>query len=75
MAKYCEKTRVQDTERAAIVKKTARIVGVSTRQVRRVMSGENENLIVERVFMEFVEAEAELENTLLKEVKNLIPFI
>ena len=57
--------------RAATIKKTADLLGVSTRYVRMVLDGDRESDQVMEVFMEI----SERENTLLQEVKNLLPAI
>lgn len=61
----------KDVRRAAIIKDTAEVVGVSQRQVQRVLAGNQENEKVVSVFMEI----SERKNALLKEVKMLVPFI
>ena len=58
------------TNRAANVKDTAELVGVSTSLVQKVLRGERENETVLTVFMEL----SERKNLLLDEVKKLIPF-
>ncbi len=60
----------RDAKRAATVKETAMLVGVSQRYVRMVMAGDRENDKVIEVFMELTEGK----NLLLQEVKKLVPF-
>lgn len=60
----------RDVRRAATVQDTAETVGVSPRQVQRVLTGDQENPLIMEVFMELTERK----NLLLQEVKNLIPF-
>ncbi len=74
MSKIFEKPSKRDAERAAIVKRTARITGVSERQVNRVLDTENSNDLVVSVFMEIKESNDQTDNKLLEAVKTLIPF-
>lgn len=60
----------RDTVRAARIIQTAKIVGVSERQVQRVLNGDQENDEVVLVFMELFEGE----NKLIQQVKKLVPF-
>lgn len=60
----------RDTVRAARIKRTAEIVGVSTRYVRMVLDCERENEDVLAVFMEL----SEQENLMIESVKKLVPF-
>ena len=62
--------RKRDVKNAANIKDTAEVVGVSTRQVQRVLAGEQENPNVINVYMILEEGK----NTLLKAVKELVPF-
>lgn len=71
MEKNVRITKPRDIKRAATIQDTAELVEVSTRQVRRVLDGEQENPKIISVFMELQEGK----NLLLQEVKNLIPFI
>lgn len=64
-----EKKSTRDTVRAANVKRTAEILGVSERYVRLVLSAERQNEEVLLVFMEMQEGE----NKLIQEVKKLVP--
>lgn len=64
------KTRERDAIRAARIKRTAEITGVSEKQVRRVLSGEQENNDVIMTYRTLAEGE----NTLMKAVKELVPF-
>jgi DNA-binding LacI/PurR family transcriptional regulator len=61
----------KDVRRAATIKDTADVVGVSTRQVQRVLAGDQENEKVVAVYMEI----SERKNELLEQVKMLVPFI
>ena len=74
MEKKSTPANERDIERAAIIKKTARINGVSDRYVRMVMENERENENVVFVFMTLKEGIQKLEdNLLLKAVKELVP--
>ena len=64
-----EKKGTRDTVRAARIKRTAEIVGVSERQVQRVLSADRENDKVLTVFFTLEEGE----NKLVQEVKKLVP--
>lgn len=59
-----------DVSRAATIKETATLVGVSQRHVQLVMNGDRQNDKIVEVFMEITEGK----NLLLQEVKKLIPF-
>lgn len=67
-----------DIERAARIKKTARIAGVSVRSVQRVLAGDQNNEEVMNVYYDLYEQEqlayklAE-ENHLVAELERLIP--
>ena len=63
-------TNKRDVVRAALIKKTAEIMGVSPRYVRMVLADTRKNDNVLYCFMELEERE----NLLLQEVKSLIPF-
>ncbi|MBS1642371.1 MAG: hypothetical protein JSR11_07795 [Bacteroidetes bacterium] len=69
MEKNKRKIKDRDTIRAARVKKTAGIIGVSERTVRRVINGDTDNENVMSAFMLITEGE----NKLLNEVKKLVP--
>lgn len=69
-----EKTNNRDAIRAARVKRTADIVGVSTDLVYKVLNADRENELVENVFFAIVDADNETDNKLLTAVKKLIPF-
>ena len=60
----------RDARRAANIIDTSEVVGVSTRQVQRVLAGDQENENVLTVFMEL----SERKNLLIEEVKKLILF-
>lgn len=64
-----EKKGQRDTQRAAIIKKTAEIVGVSERYVRLVLNGDRENQDVVLVFMELSEGSTKL----VQQVRKLVP--
>jgi hypothetical protein len=72
--KSMEKTNNRDAIRAARVKRTADIVGVSTDLVYKVLAADRENELVENVFFAIVDADIETDNKLLTAVKNLVPF-
>ena len=64
------KTRERDAIRAARIKRTAEITGVTEKQVRRVLSGEQENNDVIMTYRTLAEGES----TLVEAVKELVPF-
>lgn len=67
-------TKKVDTERAALIKKTARLTGVSVRSVQRVLEGKQNNPKVVETFMTLEEQIGVVEdNLLLEAVKDLIP--
>lgn len=70
MDKYKENIKKRDAVLASRVKKTAKITGVSDRQVRRVINGESKNEEILSTYM-FIQ---EGENKLLREAKLLVPF-
>lgn len=59
-----------DTIKAARIIKTADVTKHSTRQVQRVLKGEQKNDTILEVFMQIEEGE----NALLEEVKRTVPF-
>ena len=59
-----------DVSRAATIKETAQLVGVSQHYVRMILNGKRENDKIMEVFMEITEGK----NLLLQEVKKLVPF-
>lgn len=65
-----EKPKNRDVERAARVKKVARIAGVTEREVRNVLKGDRNNEKIISAYMEILEGE----NALMEAVKQLIPF-
>lgn len=73
MSNNFEKKKHYDTVRSARILRTARIVGVSTRQVRRVCEGENKNEVVLDTMVRLQQAEEYIDNMLLMEVKKLVP--
>jgi hypothetical protein len=70
MEKSINKTSKKDTRRAAFIKDTAELAGVSQRQAQRVLAGDQENETVISVFMEIQEGYT----ALLDAVKQLVPF-
>jgi hypothetical protein len=78
MQKIVTKTKIRDSEKATRVKKVAKIIGCSTKEVYRVIYGdvttEQDRKILE-TYMELQEGENEVfENLLLKAVKQAVPF-
>jgi len=73
MSKETRKTYYSDPIRHARMLRTAKIVGVTPRQVRRVCDGENQNDLVIYTIIRIAEAEEMLDNLLIKEVKKLVP--
>lgn len=73
--KIPENVKKRDSEHAARVIKTARIRGVSERQVYRVLAGDRTDPETLATYMDLLEGERKLEdNLLIKAVKDLIPF-
>lgn len=70
MAKTITNKRKKDTRRAALIKDTATIRGVSTRQVQYALNAERKDEKTIEVFMELTEGY----DKLLNEVKKLVPF-
>lgn len=70
MAKNMRNNSGRSTERAAIVAKTAEIMGVSKRYVRYVLAGERENEAVFSTYMTLLEEF----NKLPDAVRQLVPF-
>ncbi len=70
MSKKLTKVKARDAEKAARVKKTAKLTGVTTKQVYRVINGDQKNEAVLLTYMEFSEGE----NLLLEAVKRAVPF-
>lgn len=64
-----KKTIKRDAFRASMVNKTADIVGVTPRQVRRIINGACKNERALTVYMNLLEGN----NKLVKEVKALVP--
>lgn len=65
-----EKPNKIDVSRAATIKETAQVVGVSQRYVQMVLKGDRENDKIVEVAMAITEGK----NLLLDEVKKLVPF-
>lgn len=70
MLNKLNKTNKRDTERAAIILKTADLHKISKRQVRRILDGENQNKEVLETFMFLSEGQ----NKLVEAAKKLVPF-
>jgi len=70
MPKNLKKTIARDPERADLVKKTARICGVSTNLVYKVLTGDRNNEEVFSTYMFLLEGG----NALVEEAKKLVPF-
>ncbi|RTL47227.1 MAG: hypothetical protein EKK39_14755 [Sphingobacteriales bacterium] len=62
--------RGRDVKRAALVKKTAELMGVSQRYVNMVLAGERDSDCIISCYMELLEGE----NLLLEKVRQLLPF-
>lgn len=71
MAKKRTKQVTRDARRAATVKETAELIGVTPRAIQMILNGEIKNEKALSVFMEIDEGH----NKLLKAVKELVPFI
>lgn len=63
-----EKKIKRESWQASLVRKTADLTGLSTRQVRRVINGDCDNQLVMSTYMTLWEGE----NTLLETVKNTL---
>lgn len=68
--KTMRKAKARDIIKAALIKKTSDLTGVSRRQVRRVIEGSQVNEKVLSVYMRIQEGET----LLMKAVKELVPF-
>lgn len=66
------KTMVKDTIRAARVLRTAKIVGVSPRHVRRVCEGVCQNMDVIDTMVRLAQAEDMIDSLLIQEVKKTV---
>jgi hypothetical protein len=73
MPKNSHKKKHYDPIRYARMLRTASIVGVSTRQVRRVCEGENQNEVIIDTMVRLVEAEEIIDSLLVQEVKKKLP--
>ena len=75
MQKRLNKTRERNPETAIRVKRTAELVGVSTRTVYRVVIGDPQisKETAEKVMMVYMELK-EGENQLIEAVRQLVPF-
>lgn len=69
MEKTCKNHRGKDAIKTALVKKTARITGVSARHVYRILSADRENEQVLDVYMRLLE----FDNVLVDYVEKLVP--
>lgn len=69
MADVIKKTPIRNSEIATRVKRTAEICGTSSRQVYRVIVGDQINENIMSVFMQFQEAEALLIKAITKRYK------
>lgn len=74
MSVLANKQRKKDAIHTARVQKTAKLCGVSTSLVYKVLSADRDNELVVSVFMTLKEKETEAENQLLKEIEKLVPF-
>jgi len=76
MAKKYSNRKKRDTKKAALVKITAEVIGVSTRTVERVTEGTQNNELVFETFMNIKEGFDKVieENKLLLAVEKLVPF-
>lgn len=70
MAKINNKTIVKDSAKSYIVKKVAEMHGVTPRYVYYILAGKKENDKIFATYMDMLEGT----NTLVEEVKKLIPF-
>lgn len=64
----------RDTVRAARIKRTAEICGVSPSMVQKVLRTDRANDKVEIVYFSIVDADNETDNKLKEAVKQLVPF-
>lgn len=71
--KNMENTGKRNAIRAARVIRTAKILGVSTDLVYKVLATDRENDAVEEVYHSIVDAETETDNRLLEAVKKVLP--
>lgn len=79
MPKYPTKTRTRDSETAARVKRTAKLVGVSKRMVYMVIQGDRKNEEVMTVYMRLKEMDAYADDltaktSLIKHIEAAVPF-
>ncbi|NNV54567.1 hypothetical protein [Limnovirga soli] len=65
-----EKVNTRDVEKAAIIKKTARICTVSDSLVQKVIRGDRDNEIVLSTFMIL----RDIDNSMVEAVKKMLPF-
>jgi hypothetical protein len=72
--KSMENNSNRDTVRAARIKRTAEICGVSTSHVQKVLRTDRTNEEVELVYFSIVDADNETDNKLKQAVRQLVPF-
>lgn len=72
--KMAEKKYKRDIERACIVEKVANITGYKKDTVRKVIRDERKNETILTAYMEIKESLTATENSLLKAVKEAVPF-
>lgn len=72
MSKETRKTYYSDPIRYARMLRTAKIIGVTPRQVRRVCEGTSENELIIDTIVRIAQAEDMLDNILINEVKKLV---
>lgn len=73
MSKITEKTKHRDPIRYARILRTAKIAGVTPRQVRRVCEEGQKNELVLETMVRLKQMEDHIDNELLREVKKLVP--
>lgn len=73
MSQETRKTYYSDPIRYARLLRTAKIVGITPRQVRRVCDGDSDNPVVINTMVRIAQAEEVFDNLLITEVKKLIP--
>ena len=73
MSQKTDKKKHYDPLRYARMLRTAKITGVSPRQVRRVCDGEQNNDVIMDTIIRMAQYEDHFDNELLKEVKKLVP--
>lgn len=71
MIKNIRKTTARDSDNATRVKRTAELCGVSTRQVYRVIKGDQVNSSILEIYMFLENGE---KNLLIKAIEKAVPF-